>query len=131
MNNSKKIAVLLAALMAVSMTACGNSGNNEEETKTTTTAAAIEESEVTEESEAEDESKAEDAPAEDSTDVTAAEDIQFDAASFTKDELKTAKLTEVASFSATAISSIRPRMRSISPATATRAKSWATAMLCR
>lgn len=100
MNNSKKIAVLLAALMAVSMTACGNSGNNEEETKTTTTTAAVVESEVTEESEAEDESKAEDAPAEDSADVTAAEDIQFDAASFTKDELKTAKLTEVASFSA-------------------------------
>ena len=99
-NNSKKLAVLLAALMAVSLTACGNSGSSDTETTTTTTAAAAsDESEATEESQAEDESEADDSSEAKDSDITAAEDIQFNAADFKKDELKTAQLKEVAKFS--------------------------------
>lgn len=97
-NNGKKLAVLLAALMAVSLTACGNSGSSDTETTTTTTTTAASD-DAPEESEAEDESEADDSSEAKDSDITAAEDIPFNAADFKKDELKTAQLKEVAKFS--------------------------------
>ena len=95
--NSRKLAILLAALMAVSMTACssGDDNSSEAETTTTTTAATTTAADET----TTDEEPAEETPEEKDSEVTAQEDIQFDPADFKKAELKTAQLKEVAKFS--------------------------------
>ena len=95
--NSRKLAILLAALMAVSMTACSSGDDNSSETETTTTTTAATTTAADETTT--DEEPAEETPEEKDSEVTAQEDIQFDPADFKKAELKTAQLKEVAKFS--------------------------------
>ena len=106
--NSKTLAVLLAALMAVSITACSNGDDSESEAEKTTTKAttttAADETEPEEKPAEEEPTSAEEEPEEKDSDITASEDIQFDPADFKNDELKTAQLKEVAKFSSKDIS---------------------------